>query len=140
MLTRLISATIILVVLSNLFVINNSKFNIYFIDVGQGDSTLIITSTNKTILIDGGGSEGSSYDVGESVLLPYLLDRGVKQIDYMIFSHFDSDHCKGLFTVMENLKVRNAVISEQGESSDNYNYFLMLVSKKKINVIQVQAR
>ena len=140
MLTRLISATIILVVLSNLFVINNSKFNIYFIDVGQGDSTLIITSTNKTILIDGGGSEGSSYDVGESVLLPYLLDRGVKQIDYMIFSHFDSDHCKGLFTVMEILKVRNAVISEQGESSDNYNYFLMLVSKKKINVIQVQAR
>ena len=99
-----------------------------------------VTSTNKTILIDGGGSEGSSYDVGESVLLPYLLDRGVKQIDYMIFSHFDSDHCKGLFTVMENLKVRNAVISEQGESSDNYNYFLMLVSKKKINVIQVQAR
>ena len=69
-----------------------------------------------------------------------MLDRGVKQIDYMIFSHFDSDHCKGLFTVMENLKVRNAVISEQGESSDNYNYFLMLVSKKKINVIQVQAR
>lgn len=139
-LTRLISTTIILVVLSNLFIINNSKFSIYFIDVGQGDSTLIITSTNKTILIDGGGSESSSYDVGESVLLPYLLDRGVKQIDYMIFSHFDSDHCKGLFTVIENLKVKNAIISKQGEPSDNYNYFLKLVDEKKIDVIQVQAR
>ena len=139
-LTRVICVTIILVVLSNLIIINNLKFSIYFIDVGQGDSTLIITSTNKTILIDGGGSESSSYNVGESVLLPYLLDRGVKQIDFMIFSHFDSDHCKGLFTVIENLKVRNVIISEQGEPSDNYNYFLKLVSKKKINVIQVQAR
>ena len=49
-------------------------FCINFIDVGQGDSTLITTQYNKKILIDGGGSEfGSTFDVGEKTLLPYLL-------------------------------------------------------------------
>lgn len=63
---------------------------IYFIDVGQGDSTLIVTPNDKTILIDGGGS--STYDVGKNILVPYLLDRKIKKIDYVIVSHFDQDH------------------------------------------------
>ena len=68
------------------------NFKIYFIDVGQGDSTLIVTPNNKKILIDGGGS--SSYDVGKNTLLPYLLDRKIKKIDYMLISHFDNDHVR----------------------------------------------
>lgn len=63
---------------------------IYFIDVGQGDSTLIVTPKDKTILIDGGGSQ--TYDVGKNTLIPYLLDRKIKKIDYIIVSHFDEDH------------------------------------------------
>ena len=65
---------------------------IHFIDVGQGDSTLIVTPNNKTILIDGGGSE--TYDVGKNILVPYLLDRKIKKVDYIIISHFDQDHVR----------------------------------------------
>lgn len=75
----------------------DNKLTINFIDVGQGDSMLIETPSKKKILIDGGGSEFGSFDVGEKILLPYLLDRGIMQIDYLIFSHFDSDHCKRTF-------------------------------------------
>lgn len=67
---------------------------ISFIDVGQGDCTLITTPNRKNILIDGGGSTNDSYDVGESVLLPYLLNHNIKQIDVMIISHFDTDHIR----------------------------------------------
>ncbi|HBC85216.1 MAG TPA: hypothetical protein DCZ30_07510 [Clostridiales bacterium] len=59
-----------------------------------GDSTLIITPNNKKILIDGGGNEFGSFDVGEKTLLPYLLARQIKNIDYVIISHFDSDHVR----------------------------------------------
>lgn len=65
-----------------------------FIDVGQGDSCLIRTPRNKTILIDGGGSVNSNFDVGKNTLLPYLLDRGVKKLDLIIISHFDQDHVR----------------------------------------------
>ena len=77
-----------------------SSLRIYFIDVGQGDCTLIQTPENKNILIDGGGSEFGSFDVGENILLPYLLDRRVTTIDYMIISHFDSDHIRTDFFIL----------------------------------------
>lgn len=66
------------------------KLYIYFIDVGQGDSSLIVTPNDKKILIDGGGS--FTYDVGKNILVPYLLDRKIKKLDYIIISHFDEDH------------------------------------------------
>lgn len=76
------------------FIIKTADSNMYihFIDVGQGDSTLIITKTGKKIIIDGGGSN-TTYDVGKNTLLPYLLDRKITMLDYAMISHFDSDHC-----------------------------------------------
>lgn len=122
------------------FIINfiPSNLNIYFIDVGQGDSTLIKTVQNKTILIDGGGSEFGSFDVGKNTLLPYLLDRGISKINYLMVSHFDSDHVGGLFAILENLKVENIIISRQGEESENFTEFMGLVNEKNINLIIVK--
>lgn len=71
------------------------QLRINFIDVGQGDSTLVTTPKGKTILIDGGGQRDSkSFDVGKNTLLPYLLKKGVTKLDYILVSHFDSDHVR----------------------------------------------
>lgn len=75
---------------------NLKELKMFFIDVGQGDSSLIITPNNKSILIDGGGNEASNFDIGEKILIPYLLSRKVKVIDYIIVSHFDTDHVRWL--------------------------------------------
>ncbi len=75
-----------------LYVETPKCLKLYFIDVGQGDSTLIITPQNTKILIDSGGSE--NYDIGEQVLIPYLLSRRITSIDYVMISHFDTDHCR----------------------------------------------
>lgn len=138
---KVILVFLILLIISPylLKIIPNNQLKIYFIDVGQGDSMLIQTPFHKTILIDGGGSETGSFDVGEKTLIPYLLDKGIMKIDYMLFSHFDSDHCQGLLKVMEKLKVKNAVITKQGEQSTNYVRFLEIVKKRKIKIIVVQA-
>jgi len=108
------------------------NLSIYFIDVGQGDSTLIVTPSNKKILIDGG-------DGKNDVLISYLLDRRIKNIDYIIISHFDNDHVGGLFTIMEELKVRNVIISKQKENSENFQKFSKIVNNKKINVLMVNT-
>ena len=42
-----------------------------------------------------------TYDIGKNILLPYLLNRGVKTIDYMMISHFDSDHVRRTFVCYE---------------------------------------
>ena len=135
----LVASSILLIIFSSIFICCFPKtLKIYFVDVGQGDCTLIETPTNKHILIDGGGSEFGDFDVGESTLLPYLLDRRINTIDYMLISHFDSDHIDGLFAVMENLKIKNIIISKQGEKSDNFIRFQELVKNKKVNVLVVK--
>ena len=135
----LVASSILLIIFSSIFICCFPKtLKIYFVDVGQGDCTLIKTPTNKHILIDGGGSEFGNFDVGESTLLPYLLDRRITTIDYMLISHFDSDHIDGLFAVMENLKIKNIIISKQGEKSDNFIRFQELVKNKKVNVLVVK--
>ncbi len=76
-----------------------NNFSIYFIDVGQGDCTLIKTKSNKTILIDGGEGNSNQFDQGEYTVLPYLLDRRISKLDYIIVSHFDSDHVRTEFYI-----------------------------------------
>lgn len=115
----------------------NQDLSIHFIDVGQGDSTVITTPGNKNIIIDGGGSEEGSY-IGDNVVVPYLLNRRIKCIDYMIISHFDSDHVGGLLSVLEQLKVKNVIISKQYKDSENYKRFKDIVKKKKIIVRVVE--
>ncbi len=119
--------------------IPTSNLNINFIDVGQGDSTLIETPSRKTILIDGGGSEFGSFDVGEKTLLPYLLDKNIMKLDYIMFSHFDTDHCGGLLTILEKIKVKNIIISKQGEVSSNFKHLLEIIRNKNVNIIVAKA-
>lgn len=124
----------------NIFPPLNPKLQVHFIDVGQGDSTLIQTPTNKTILIDGGGSnfEGG-FDVGNKVLIPYLLDRKIHKLDYVIISHFDSDHCQGILETMKTIRIGEIIISHQKKSSYNYREFIRIVKEKNIKVRFVVA-
>ena len=75
---------------------------------------------------------------GKQVLIPYLLDRGIRLIDYMIISHFDTDHVGGLLTVMEEFKVNTVIFSRQGEVSENYKRFTNIVKEKSIKAIVVE--
>ena len=135
-----IKKIILVIVLT--FVIANlipQKLKIHFIDVGQGDSTLIVTPHNKKILIDGGGSASSSFDVGKNTLIPYILDRGFTQIDIAIISHFDVDHVDGVLRVLEELKVKKVYISKQIKDSKKYDEFLNITNRKNIKVHEVIA-
>ena len=131
---RCISLAVLIIISFTIIRAIPNNLKIYFVDVGQGDSCLIITPENKKILLDGGGSTSENNDVGKNVLIPYLLNRGITKLDYIIVSHFDTDHVGGLLTVMEKLKVDKVIISKQGENSANLEKFKEIISKKNTNV------
>jgi competence protein ComEC len=80
------------------------------IDVGQGDSLLVITPDGKTMLVDGGGFGGvphpvsQDFDIGEEVVSPALWSRGIRHLDVVALSHAHSDHMGGLPAVLRNFK------------------------------------
>ena len=113
--------------------IPRNYLDISCIDVGQGDSVLIETDSRKFILIDGGGNE--NYDVGENILLPYLLDRRALNIDTIFSSHSDADHLNGIITALENMHVNNVVI---GKGALGYEKVYRIAESKNVKVIEVQ--
>jgi competence protein ComEC len=78
------------------------------IDVGQGDSLLLITPEGKTLLVDGGGFGGGprqapqEFDIGEQVVSEALWSRGIRRLDVVALSHAHSDHMGGLPSVLRN--------------------------------------
>ncbi len=106
------------------------------IDVGQGDSTLI-RCYGKTILIDGGGSKSDSFDVGEKILLPYLLHERISKIDYVIISHFDSDHIMGLIPVLNNINVGRVICGQSTEKTEEYYHFIENIRGRGSNIYEV---
>ena len=119
-----------------IYIIPKNYIEINIIDVGQGDSTLI-KSDNYKVLIDGGGSENSDYDVGGQILIPYLLDNTNGVIDLMIISHFHEDHVEGCISVLEELKVKKVIIGVQPKKTDLYDEVLRITREKNIPLITV---
>lgn len=96
----------------------------------NGDCTVIESSSGKNIIIDTGEKENT--------VVEYLLDRQIKKVDYLIISHFDSDHCKNSVEIIEKLKVKNLVITKQTKESNEFKETISKASEKKVNIIVVQ--
>lgn len=103
-----------------------SSVEIHFLDVGQGDSTLII-SNEKTVLIDAG-----TTFAGQAVVVPYLKNLGIDRIDVLIATHPHSDHIGGLIPVLENFAIGEVWADGQIHTSRTYENFLNLILKKDI--------
>jgi competence protein ComEC len=83
----------------------SGKLEVTAIDVGQGDSILVISPEGRTMLIDGGGSTSqvpSEFDFGEDVVAPYLWSRGLERLDVVVLTHAHADHMGGLPRIIED--------------------------------------
>jgi competence protein ComEC len=89
------------------------------IDVGQGDSLLVVFPEGRTMVIDGGGVlqfgprpgatqarpvRRSNLDTGEDVVSPYLWSRGIRRVDILVATHAHQDHSGGLLALLENFR------------------------------------
>lgn len=70
--------------------------------------------------------------------MEYLLDRKIKKIDYLMISHFDSDHSKISSEIIEKLNVKNIIISKQFESTEEFEKTIKSAKKNKVNIIMVK--
>jgi competence protein ComEC len=82
-----------------------AMLRVTFLDVGQGDATLIELPEGPRLLVDGGPGGARRFDVGERVLAPFLWNRPLVHLDAVALSHWDADHSGGLATVLRRFGV-----------------------------------
>ncbi len=111
------------------FQVPDSALHIFFCDVGQGDA-FILKYRNLTVLVDGGP--------GKDVLtcLDTALPFWERDIDLLVLSHPHADHVTGLVHVLENYRVRNALLAFSPYSSEVYSAFLNTLVSNNIPTIK----
>ena len=108
----------------------NPNYKITFIDVGQGDSTLLeLPFDQGNILIDTGGNK--NYDLSKNTLIPYLKAHNIKELDYLIITHGDYDHMGEAINLVENFEVEKVILN-CGEYNDLEKELIKVLDKKKI--------
>lgn len=110
----------------------SSKSELVFLDVGQGSATLLTLPQGKTILVDGGGASSKRFDVGESVIAPYLWHKGLTRLDAILISHPDADHFNGIPFLLK--RFRPKVLWVNGDKDHDQNYLDLLNLARSLGV------
>jgi competence protein ComEC len=106
-LAAVLAASIVLAMMAPLAQFRPGLLELTSIDVGEGDSSLLISPQGKTLLIDAGGPIGASvsqFDFGEDVVSPYLWSRGISRLHAVAVTHAHSDHIGGISAVLRNFR------------------------------------
>jgi len=91
---------------------HRGQLEITAIDVGQGDSILVVFPDGRRMLVDGGGipafgrAAKSQLDTGEDVVAPYLWERSIRSLDVIALSHGHEDHIGGLPALTNDFRPR----------------------------------
>lgn len=109
------------------------KMKVHFIDVGQGDATLIQTPSNKTILIDAGDRDWSGK------VVDYINRQGINTIDVIIVTHPHADHIGGMTDVINSLKVEEIYMPKVFHTSKTFEDLLLAIGKKGLKIKTAKA-
>lgn len=105
--------------------------SVTFLDVGQGDSSVIILPFGKTILIDTGGLYLSGYNISKNKTVPYLNSLGISKIDLLILTHGDYDHIGDTINLLNEIKVYE-VLFNNDSFNDTENKIIKVLDKKNV--------
>jgi competence protein ComEC len=134
--SRFLKPIIFFILVSNIFIWSlvfsfskDETLNVYFLDVGQGDSILIVAPNGKTILVDGGANSSVLRGLGKALS---FWDR---KIDVVVATHPDQDHIGGLPFVFEKYKVLNFIDSVVDSDTNSYKALMDLAKDQQVRTL-----
>jgi len=98
-----------------LIVVNktNQPIQLHILDVGQGQAIFLQHSEQNWLIDTGGSYDEKIFSIGQNVVVPFLRQQGVRQLDHVVLSHLDQDH-SGAFPIIEQeIPVTQLISNEQ---------------------------
>jgi len=108
------------------------NLRVTFIDVGHGDAILIEFPKGKRMLMDGGGLREDRFDIGKNVIAPFLWKKKIRKIDFLVLTHPDPDHLKGLNFIASHFSIGHFWDNGVRGDSESYIRLQETLLKKRI--------
>ena len=102
--------------------INQNELNIFYLDVGQGDSTFI-TINGCNMLIDSGNDQDGYY------IVQFLKAQNINKIDYFILTHCDEDHIGGAYKILDELQIGTLYMPNKENDTQTYERLLKAIER-----------
>lgn len=107
--------------------------SVTILDVGQGSANLLQLPGGRTVLVDGGGfADSSTFDVGRSLVAPYLWRLKIRTVDLVVLTHPNSDHLNGLIYILENFHVSEVWSNHETAETRGYRQWQAVIRQMEI--------
>ena len=116
------------------------RLEVAFLDVGQGDAAVVRFPGGKVMVIDAGGTPDGSFDPGERIVAPYLWQRKIKRIDFLVNTHYHPDHLQGLFFLLENFEVDRVWVNGDREADFSGAERFLLSAGDRVRAVSREDR
>ena len=132
----------------------DGRLRVHFLDVGQGDSALVVFPRGKTMLLDGGGElrfasreqeetgatfTENAFSIGEAVVSRFIWSLGRTKVEYVLATHADADHMGGLSDVVENFRIGQAIVGHVPTNDSEYQRFVESLRRRQTPLSAVSA-
>ncbi|MDA3970494.1 MAG: DNA internalization-related competence protein ComEC/Rec2 [Desulfobulbaceae bacterium] len=108
--------------------------HVTMIDVGKGNSSLIECASGETILIDCGGPNSTTFNIGRQVIGPFLFHRKIREVDLLILSHSDNDHYSGAPFLIDHFNPKEIWIPYEYADNPQWNAMLKKANDQGVKI------
>jgi len=112
--------------------------DVFALDVGQGDAVVIRCARGQAVLVDGGGTPFSDFDVGARTVVPALRALGVGALPLVVATHADVDHIEGLVAVLRAFPVGMLLIGHPAPERHAFVDLLDVAAERGVPVVEAR--
>ena len=128
----LLSFTVIFIFLATFIKIPSKDFEIIVFDVGNADSAILKTPKGKYVMIDTAMAPFRGVSNAKTIMEEYFKDKNIKELELLIITHFDADHCGGAKDILNDLKVNKVYIQNSNPPESKGKEIINILKDKQI--------
>ena len=101
---------------------DSSPFRLTVLDVGQGQAIFLDLPEQKMMIDTGGYYDEAKFSVGQQLIIPYLMQQGINQLDKVLLTHLDQDHSGAFERVAQVVKIHEVYSNQRDARFDQSNF------------------